>query len=197
MVEVVLWDLMDTLVRDPFFTHMAGFFGLSFDELLRDKHPSAWGEFELGKISEDELYARFFRDGRAIDGAGLKRHMRDAYTWIDGMQALLGELRARGVEMHLLSNYPPWYRLCDERLGVFGLVEPSFVSCHTGVRKPAAAAYLGACAALGRTPEQCLFIDDREVNCAAARAVGMDAVRFGGDATALREELCGRKLLSR
>jgi HAD superfamily hydrolase (TIGR01509 family) len=195
MPEVILWDLMDTLVRDPFFTHMPGFFGLSFEQLVATKHPTTWGEFELGRISEIELYARFFRDGRAIDGEGLKAHMRSAYRWIDGMDDLLRELHARGVEMHLLSNYPEWYRLCDEQLGVFELVRPSFVSCKTGVRKPAADAYLGACRALARAPDQCLFVDDREPNCAAARAVGMDAVRFSGDLPELKRELAQRGLL--
>jgi HAD superfamily hydrolase (TIGR01509 family) len=195
MPEVILWDLMDTLVRDPFFTHMPGFFGLSFEQLVESKHPTTWGEFELGRISELELYARFFRDGRVIDGEGLKSHMRAAYRWIDGMEAVLRELQARRIEMHLLSNYPEWYRLCDEQLGVFGLVQPSFVSCKTGVRKPAADAYLGACRALDKTPAQCLFVDDREANCIAARAVGMDALRFDGDLPALRRELATRRLL--
>jgi FMN hydrolase / 5-amino-6-(5-phospho-D-ribitylamino)uracil phosphatase len=193
--RVILWDLMDTLVRDPFFTHMAGFFGLTFEQLLREKHPTAWRDFELGHIDEHALYRSFFKDGRAIDGEGLKRCMGAAYAWIDGMDALVAELHARGVEMHLLSNYPPWYRLCVERLGIDRVVQPSFVSCHTGVRKPDAAAYLGACRAIGREPGECLFIDDRAQNCDAAALLGMPALRFEGDVPALRAELTHRSLL--
>jgi hypothetical protein len=92
--RVVLWDLMDTLVRDPFFTHMAPHFGLSFEALLRQKHPTAWRDFELGAIDEDAQYRSFFADGRAIDGPGLKRTMLDAYAWIDGVPELLRELSA-------------------------------------------------------------------------------------------------------
>src|SRR5688572_5056557 len=106
MVDVVLWDLMDTLVRDPFFTHMAGFFGLSHQQLLDTKHPTAWRDFELGLLSEQQLFGSFFRDGRAIDGDGLKRCMELGYAWIGGMEGLLSDLRKRGVEMHLVSNYP-------------------------------------------------------------------------------------------
>jgi HAD superfamily hydrolase (TIGR01509 family) len=193
--RAILWDLMDTLVRDPFFTHMAPFFGLSFEQLLATKHPTTWLEFELGRIGEQELGARFFRDGTPVDSAALKQRMRSAYEWVDGMEALVRELHERGVPMHLLSNYPEWYQLCDERLGVFRYVEPSFVSCRTGVRKPAAEAYLQACAGLGLTPAECLFIDDREPNCAAARALGMEAVRFDGDAASLRAELERLELL--
>jgi FMN phosphatase YigB (HAD superfamily) len=193
--RIVLWDLMDTLVRDPFFTHVAAHFGLSFDELMRDKHPTAWRDFELGVIDEQTLYRNFFADGRAIDGPGLKRTMLHAYAWIDGIPELLRELVVRGVSMHLLSNYPPWYALLCDRLGVSELVTPSFVSCHTGVRKPDPEAYLGAARELAVSPAECLFVDDREGNVRAAREVGMPAVRFTGDVGALRAELCVYGLL--
>ncbi len=195
--RIVLWDLMDTLVRDPFFTHVAAHFGLSFETLMRDKHPTAWRDFELGVIDEQTLYRSFFADGRAIDGPGLKRTMLQAYAWIDGIPELLRELAARGVPMHLLSNYPPWYApLCD-RLGVPELVTPSFVSCQTGVRKPDPEAYLGAARELGVSTAECLFVDDREANVRAARQVGMPALRFTGDVVALRGELCACGLLER
>ena len=195
-VRVILWDLMDTLVRDPFFTHMAGFFGLTFEQLLAQKHPTAWRDFELGVIDESALFRTFFRDGRAIDGAGLRHAMEHAYAWIDGIEPLLAELHARGTEMHLLSNYPPWYRLCDARLGVSRWVQPSFVSCHTGVRKPDDQAYLGPCSTLGVEPGECLFVDDREPNLRAAAALGLDVLLFDGDVAALRRALAERGLLS-
>jgi beta-phosphoglucomutase-like phosphatase (HAD superfamily) len=42
----------------------------------------------------------------------------DAYEYLEGMQALLQELRSAGVEMHAMSNYPQWYRRVDEKLGL-------------------------------------------------------------------------------
>lgn len=32
---VILLDIMDTVVKDPFYTHMAGYFDLSFDEVRK------------------------------------------------------------------------------------------------------------------------------------------------------------------
>jgi HAD superfamily hydrolase (TIGR01509 family) len=194
---VILWDLMDTLVRDPFFTHMSDFFGLSFAELLREKHPTAWRDFELDEIDEEQLYRSFFKDGRAIDGPGLKHCMHGAYRWIDGMEAVLEELGDRGTSMHLLSNYPRWFELCDDRVGFSRLVSPSFVSCRTGRRKPDPSAFTRACESLGVAPERCLFVDDRVVNCDAARSVGMRALHFEQDVPALRRELARLGLLAR
>lgn len=180
---------MDTLVRDPFFAHMPAFFGLTFEELLAQKHPSKWRDFELGHCDEHDLYQSFFRDGRAIDGEGFKRFVAASYVWLPGMQALCAKLHDAGVEMHLLSNYPPWYALCVEALGIDRYVATTFVSCETGVRKPDPEAYLGPCRTLDVPAEQCLFIDDREVNCSAARALSMPALRFEGDVDKLTDAL--------
>ena len=192
---VLLFDVMETLVEEPFYGTVPAFFGMSLDELVRAKHPSAWAEFELGAIDEATLFARFFKDERAIDGEGLKTAMTRAYRWIDGMEELLGELAAGGFAIHALSNYPEWYRRIEEKLRLSRFLEWTFVSCNTGVRKPDARAFTGAAAALALSPADCLFVDDRESNCAAARAVGMGAIRFRG-APALRAELAARGLLA-
>ena len=188
-LRVILWDIMDTLVRDPFFTHMPGFFGHTFEELVKRLTPRAWVEFELGNLTELEFYARFFRDGSVIDGEGLKQHMAQAYTWVEGIEALLSELQARAVPMHALSNYPLWYQVVEQRLGLSRYVELSFISCHTGLRKPAPEAFLHACEQLGVPSEACLLVDDRAQNCDAAREVGLSAFRFDGSVPALRQAL--------
>lgn len=192
--DVLLFDVMDTLVRDPFFHDIPAFFGMSLPELLAQKHPDAWVRFEHGELDEDELIASFFADRRTFDGAAFIDMLRAAYRWIDGIEPLLAELSARGVPMHALSNYPCWYRLIEERLGLSRYVAWSFVSCETGVRKPEPEAYLLASEKLRVAPARCLFVDDRPRNCEAAREVGMDAIVFH-DAEQLRRELERRALL--
>lgn len=191
---ILLLDVMSTLVRDPFFDVVPAFFGLSLDELLRAKHPRAWIDFEHGRIDEETFLARFFADGRAYDRDGFVGAVERAYAWLPDVPELLTELRDAGAIMHALSNYPRWYLRIERRLGLSRLVPWTFVSCETGLRKPDPAAYLGAAAALGVPPASCLFIDDREDNCAAARAVGMDTIRFRS-AGALREALAARGVL--
>lgn len=68
-------SVQDTIVEDPFFHHMPRFFNITFHDLLAAKHPTAWVEFENGSITEDELLAKFFKDGRSFDGPGLVQHM--------------------------------------------------------------------------------------------------------------------------
>lgn len=191
---ILLFDVMGTLVHDPFYEELPAFFRMSFDELLAEKHPTLWSEFERGIIGEREMLEGFFRDRRPFDHEGLKRCIASAYRWLPGMETVLAELAAAGCAMHALSNYPSWYEWIEERLEISRFVPWTFVSCLTGVRKPAPEAYTGAVAELGVAPDECLLVDDRGPNCAAARACGLQAIRFR-DAGELRRELARRGLV--
>lgn len=187
---ILLLDVMETLVSEPFRVSVPRFFGMSLEELLRVKDPRSWIEFEHGRLDEREYVATFFRDRRAVDLQALKAHMRDSYSWLDGTEALLADLDARGVPMHALSNYSQWFELIDEKLGLSRYLEWSFVSCVTGHRKPDAEAYLCACRALQLPPERFVFVDDRAENVEAAVALGMRGVlRDPHDTPKLRADL--------
>lgn len=194
MISCVLFDVMGTLVYDPFFVEVPAFFGVELRALVARKRPTAWERFELGELDEAGLSREFFDDGRPLDVEGLKAAMVAAYRLLPGIEPMLDELRARGVAMHTLSNYPLWYRLIEQQVQLSRWMPWSFVSCNTGVRKPAAGAYLGAAEQLGLDPAACLFVDDQPANCEAAVRHGMDAIQFT-DAAALRSELLARGLL--
>jgi HAD superfamily hydrolase (TIGR01509 family) len=192
--SVLLLDVMDTLVRDPFWVEIPRYFGVTLEQLLPQLRKGAWVEFELDALDEATFVSRFFADGRAVDAAGLRAAVQAGYRLLPGVEPLLHELAQRGVPMHAFSNYPRWYALIEEALGLSAWVQWSFVSCDTRLRKPDPAAYLHASRTLGVEPSACLFVDDRESNCAAAREQGMDAVHFT-DAAALRRALIERGVL--
>lgn len=186
--RILLFDVMDTLVADPFRDALPAFFGLTLAELLEQKHPTAWVDFELGRLTEVEYANQMFADRRPVDFEALAQHLQSAYRWVDGAEELLLELRNRGLEMHALSNYPTWYRLIEDKLQLSRYVAWSFVSCTTRVRKPDPEAYKNVVSALGVSPQVCVFIDDRRVNCDAADRAGMTALHFQG-VSALRSAL--------
>jgi HAD superfamily hydrolase (TIGR01509 family) len=193
--RAILWDVMDTLVVDPFRHVMPRFFGLTLEQLIEQKHPTAWVRFERSELTEAEFLATFFKDGRSYDSVGFKAIVRDSYRWIEGIEPLLAALAARGVPMHTLSNYPEWYAWVEERLGISRYVRWSFVSCETRLRKPEPAAYELAARELGLPASQVLFIDDVRSNCDAARAAGMEALHFRGDVGELEAALRELRLL--
>ena len=60
-------------------------------DLLRQELGSLKIEFEEGSISEGDYYARFFCDGRPVDVERLHDHLRGAFHWLDGMEAVVAE----------------------------------------------------------------------------------------------------------
>ena len=178
--RVVLFDVMDTLVADPFFRGIESFFGCSRRELLGALNPGLWPRFERNEVDAAAFYAGMFRDGRPVDGDALQAWLRPRYAWLPGTRELVEALAAAEVPMGALSNYPVWMEWLDEELGLSRWLDLDHVSYRTGVRKPEPEAYLGACMRMGVQPAEALFVDDREENCAAARAVGLAAHRFDG-----------------
>jgi hypothetical protein len=82
---------------------------MSMKELLENKHPTAWSEFEMGLIDENELAKKFFNDGRSFDLEGLKACMVRAYEYIDGVEDILYSLKQNNYEVHAFTNYPVWW----------------------------------------------------------------------------------------
>jgi putative hydrolase of the HAD superfamily len=77
------------------------------------------------------------------------------------------------------------------RLAQFGLrrsFSVFFSSCFLGLRKPDEAIYRLALQATQRQPEECIFIDDREVNLECPRELGLATILFR-DAKQLRRDL--------
>ena len=120
--------------------------------------------------------------------------MYETFDFIEGMEGLLKELKEAGYDLHLLSNYPIYYEMIEQKLRLSRFAPWTFVSCNTGVRKPDPEAYLGPVKHFAVEPEELLFIDERKVNCDAALAVGLDAIVFESTA-GLREQLVRRNVL--
>ncbi|KQJ88652.1 hypothetical protein BRADI_4g20190v3 [Brachypodium distachyon] len=184
-LPVLLFDVMDTIVRDPFYHHIPSFFQMSMKELLESKHPTAWSEFEMGMINESELAKKFFNDGRSFD---LEDCMVRAYEYVDGVEDILRSLKKNNYEMHTFTNYPVWYQLIEEKLKLSEYLSWTFCSCQIGKRKPSCDFYLHAVNHLSIDPGNCIFIDDRMVNIEAALSVGMVGLHFK-DAEVLKNDL--------
>ncbi|KAJ0644799.1 putative HAD superfamily, haloacid dehalogenase-like hydrolase [Helianthus annuus] len=160
-LPVLLFDIMDTIVRDPFYHDIPAFFRMSMKELLDCKHPTAWIEFEKGLIDEMELARIFFKDGRHFDLEGLKSCIYQGYSYIEGVEELLSTLKDNGYEIHAFTNYPIWYKMIEDKLKLSSYLSWTFCSCVIGKRKPDPLFYSEVLQHLDTEPQNCVFIDDR------------------------------------
>jgi FMN hydrolase / 5-amino-6-(5-phospho-D-ribitylamino)uracil phosphatase len=192
-MKAILFDVMSTLVYDPFYIDLPREFGVSLRELLHGRDHNAWLEFERDEINEEQFYARFFQETASIDGPRMTSAIFDNYRYLDGIEEILSILQGE-CRLATLSNYPVWFEHLKEKLNLEKYMDEFFVSYQLGVRKPDEEAYLIPVKKLRLDTADCVFVDDRQENCTAAIALGMKAIHFQ-NSIQLRVELEKLKLL--
>jgi putative hydrolase of the HAD superfamily len=137
---------------------------------------------ERGEITEAEFRARIER--HLEDGFDLARLRTLYFERLEPNPAMIEfvrGLRGRAVRTALLTNnVREWEPLWRAKLPeIDELFEVVVDSAFVGLRKPDPAILELTLERLGGVaPERCVFLDDLDVNCAAARELGMAAVRF-------------------
>ena len=114
------------------------------------------------------------RDGVQVPAEGLLTRMFAGSTMAAPMRAAVQSIRDAGLRTGLLSNS---WGMADYPRHLFpGMFDVVVISGEVGMRKPEERIFRHAAGLLGLAPAQCVFIDDIEVNIAAAEAVGMTAI---------------------
>ena len=137
---------------------------------------------ERGEITEVQFRARI--EPYLEDGFDLARLRTLYFERLEPNRAMIDfvrELRRRGVRAALLTNnVREWEPLWRAKLPeVDELFEVVVDSAFVGLRKPDPEIFRLTLERLGGVaPERCVFLDDLDVNCDAARELGMAAVRF-------------------
>jgi putative hydrolase of the HAD superfamily len=150
-------------------------------------------ELETGRLSEHDFLARLSAAlsedlGRPVElhgfGEAYFAELKPNEPMLDHMR----ELRERGYRMALLTNnVREWQPLWRPVLPIDEIFEVLVDSGFVGMRKPDPEIYELTLERLDLPAAACLFLDDTEVNCDAARALGMAAVHFRDTEQALAE----------
>jgi putative hydrolase of the HAD superfamily len=151
-------------------------------------------ELECGRITEAAFMAQLSEDLETELGHRPELHrFREIYFEAlepnPPMIKVMAELRESGYRMALLTNnVREWEPLWRSMLPVDEIFELVVDSGFVGCRKPDREIYDLTLERLGGTdPRECLFIDDADVNCAAAEALGMSAVHYRDNDQAIGE----------
>jgi putative hydrolase of the HAD superfamily len=150
-------------------------------------------ELETGRLSEADFIATLSAGleaelGRAVElegfGTTFFRYLRPN----EELFAFMRTLHGRGYRMAILTNnVREWEPLWRSMLPIDEIFELVVDSGFEGVRKPDERIYELALERLGVPAEATLFLDDMELNCDAARALGMQAIWFRSTAQAIAD----------
>jgi putative hydrolase of the HAD superfamily len=150
---------------------------------------------ERGEITvpdfEQRLAAEMQRlDGHPVQVEGLLARMFGTFATAHAMNALVVRARGHGIKTALLSN--SWGNVYP-RDGWDDMFDVVVISGEVGLRKPEPEIFELTCKQLQVAPADCVFVDDLEINVAAAGELGMTGVlhRSYDDTAARLEELFG------
>lgn len=184
MIKNIFFDVGGVLLTNGWDRHSrAGAveeFGLDAEE-FGDRHDLISADLETGKLTLDEYLDRtvFYRD-RQFTRERFVDFMKAQSKPLQGALDLLAEVAGTGN--HLLatlnneSKELNEYRI--EKFGLRGHFRLFLSSCYLGVKKPDEAMYRVAIDITQHRIEESLFIDDRELNLACSRLLGISSIHY-------------------
>lgn len=158
--------------------------------------PQFWTDYDLGLSSFDEVAADLaaYR-GVDVDYARTMIHKAiNKQETIVPTEILIGELKAAGYRLFVLSNMSREFIDFLRQQPVYANFEGEVISCEEGVAKPMPEIYDLLLERFKLDPSQTFFIDDRKENVEAAAAKGITTFHFDrndyeGSCARLREIL--------
>jgi epoxide hydrolase-like predicted phosphatase len=158
-----------------------GVLGLALQRAAEERGEHPLYELEKGRLTEDEFTAIVQAElPSEIQLEGFREVYFAHLHPNEPMIELMRELRNRGLRMAMLTNnireWEPYWR---SKLPVDEIFEVVVDSAFVGMRKPEHEIYELTLERLGDVgAEECVFVDDVDVNCAAATELGMTAVHY-------------------
>lgn len=151
-----------------------------------------WIRVDEGSMSEQELMQRVCerlpKEAHA-DAQYVMAHWHEQMKPLDDMYQLVKELKAAGYHLYLLSNTSKRFRVYENEIPAFHLLDGRFISADFKCIKPSPMIYEKFLQHFGLRPEECLFIDDMRANIEGGKAAKMDGILYTGDVNQLRQEL--------
>ncbi len=147
-------------------------------------------EFFHGNVSEDDYVKEVLNTYPQIGTSEwLKNHIRENFVEVEGTREIVLKLRRLGYRLAILSVHTKeWIDYCEEKFDFHGMFDIMIYSYEDKVSKPNPASFQSVLTKFKAKPEECLFIDDSEINTLAAQALGIKSLVFT-TAHKLRDDL--------
>ena len=193
-ITALFWDVGGVLLTNGWDRHArrraVEKFKLDWED-FEDRHELVVTRFETGRLALDRYLERtIFYRARNFSKDDFREFMFAQTQPIEGSLDLAGRLARSGrYLLAALNNESREINLHRiEHFGLRKVFSVFFSSCFLGVKKPDDEIFRLALDLSQRAPEECVFIDDRELNLECAGRSGLRTLHFR-DATQLESEL--------
>jgi epoxide hydrolase-like predicted phosphatase len=103
---------------------------------------------------------------------------QNAIVEVKGMREIVQSYRDKGYSTAVFSNIDSRHAETIRKLGCYNGFNTVVLSCEIGVDKPDPNAYKVMLEKVNVDPKNCIFIDNKQENVDAAKALGIDAILF-------------------
>ena len=195
MIKNILFDMGNVLIH---FDRCVFLDRLDISEedkqlLLREVFLSVeWVQMDRGTLREETAEPLMCRrlPERLHDAAQKLISMWDRPSLpVEGMEALVRELKEAGYGIYLLSNASVRQHDYWPRVPGSDLFDGTIISADEKVMKPHPDYYNRAMERFCLKPEECFFVDDVAANIEGAYVCGIPGTVFHGDAKLLRQQM--------
>ena len=185
MIKNIIFDIGNVLASFRWKDLFAdlGFAGEAFDRIAAATvlHPTMWNEFDRSLMKDEEIIARCVERAPEYE-AEIKLLFSKTELLVEEYahsNDWIKNLKERGYNVYLLSNYgkTSFEAARDNgRLSFLSLVDGGVISYEVKIVKPEPGIYEALLKKYHLKAEECVFLDDRADNIAAARALGFHGI---------------------
>lgn len=185
MIKNIVFDIGNVLASfrwKNLFSEL-GFNGEMFDRIAAATvlDSKMWNEFDRSQMSDEEIISGCIKKAPEYEKeirhlfattAGLVEEYEYSCEWIS-------TLKDRGYRVYLLSNYgkTSFEAARDKgRLSFLPIVDGAVISYEVKIVKPEPGIYTALLEKYNLNAEECVFLDDKEENIAAAKALGFHGI---------------------
>lgn len=185
MIKNIIFDIGNVLAsfrwKDLF--KDLGFSGEKFDRIAAATvlHPTMWNEFDRSLMKDEEIIARCIEREPEYE-----LEIRQIFTQTELLveeyahaNVWIKSLKEQGYNVYLLSNYgkTAFEAARDHgRLSFLPLVDGGVISYEVQIVKPEPGIYTALLAKYNLKADECVFLDDRADNIAAAEQLGFHGI---------------------
>ena len=184
MITTIIFDIGNVLVDFSWKEYIAGF---GFSREVQEKISKAtmlseaWDEFDRGVLEVEDIIKMFIENDSSIEKE-IRLICEDIHDMLgrrDYAIPWIKELKEKGYKVLYLSNFSRKAEVeCAHTLDFLPYMDGGILSYQEKVIKPEPEIYQILIDRYNLVPDECVFMDDKEINCEGARKAGIHAIVF-------------------
>lgn len=183
-ISTIVFDIGNVLVKFDWEHYLDSF---SFFKEIKEKVANAtvksntWNELDQGIFTKEKMLQRFIENDPTIaeEITIFFKNMTGIIKQYDYTVPWILDWKEKGYQVLVLSNFPEQiYADCKEDMNFLQYTDGGIISFQEKMIKPNEDIYQLLLERYELTPNQCVFLDDREENLVTARTLGFHTVLF-------------------